>query len=159
MVASLFKMNFLLSMISKCDLRISWAWRLGSTLAENQEVVIALKLCMKFREGWGDRSEQGSMSKKLDPACLPSTGWLYLRVVHARFSSLQRTCLAFVWGLGLGESDACSLWPKSSLRAHWVPKERRSLAHATGFSFVRWVTCLWWDVFLNCLHGVGGLLS
>lgn len=27
-----------------------------------------------------------------------------------------------------------------------------------GILFIRWVTCLWWDVFLNRLHGVGELL-
>lgn len=96
MAASLFKMSFLLSMAGKCDFRISWAWSLEITLAKKQEVLIVLKLHMNFSRGWGDRGEQGPMSEKLDPACLPSTERLHLRVVQARFASLQRTCLAFV---------------------------------------------------------------
>lgn len=89
--SSSLKMSFLLSMASKCDFGISWERGLGVTLAKKQEVLV-----LKLHGQRVGRQVNRDPRERLDPECLLSTGQLHLKVGHARFASLWRSCVALV---------------------------------------------------------------
>lgn len=125
-------------MASKCDFGISWAKGLGITLAKEQEVLVP-KLHVRFRRGWGNKGEQGSV-REIGSGMFA----IYRMIAPQGWTCLfLQVCGGLVWPLFVYLAFVhCTnsvkvmpdLWQNPSLRASLVLKERRVTCHMKRLS-------------------------